>query len=144
MPSLRERALGYLARREHSRAELARKLSPHGEADEIAALLDALEQERLLSDGRFAESLRHTRQGRYGSLRLRHELQQKGVAAGQAEREVELARVSDLEHARAVWLKKFGAPPADARERARQMRFLLGRGFPMDVAVRVVGGREVD
>lgn len=144
MPSLRERALGYLARREHSRAELARKLSPHGEADEIAALLDALERERLLSDARFAASLRQSRQGRHGSLRLRHELQQKGVAGDQAAGEVALARESDLENARAVWLKKFGAPPADARERARQVRFLLGRGFPLDVATRVVGGREED
>lgn len=136
--------MGYLARREHSRAELARKLSPHGEADEIAALLDALERERLLSDARFAESLRHTRQGRYGSLRLRHELHQKGVAGDQAEREVAQARESDLENASAVWLKKFGTPPADGRERAKQVRFLLGRGFPMDVATRVVGGRDED
>lgn len=144
MPSLRERALALLARREHSRAELARKLSAHGEADEIAALLDALEQERLLSDDRFAESLRNTRQGRYGSLRLRQELRDKGVAAGRIAEEVERARAADLEAARAVWDKKFGTPPTDARDRARQMRFLLGRGFPMEVAVRVVGGREAD
>jgi regulatory protein len=144
MPSLRERALALLARREHSRAELARKMSAHAEADEIAALLDALERERLLSDDRFAESLRNTRQGRYGSLRLKQELRDKGVAAGRIAQEVELARASDLAAARAVWEKKFGAPPEDAKDRARQMRFLLGRGFPMEVAARVVGGREDD
>jgi regulatory protein len=144
MPSLRERALALLARREHSRAELARKMSAHAEADEIAALLDALERERLLSDDRFAESLRNTRQGRYGSLRLKQELRDKGVAAGRIAQEVELARASDLAAARAVWEKKFGAPPENAKDRARQMRFLLGRGFPMEVAARVVGGREDD
>lgn len=144
MPSLRERALALLARREHSRQELARKLAAHGEADEIARLLDDLVRENLLSDRRFAESLRASRQGRYGSLRLRAELREKGVAAEGAAREVELAGAHDLEAARAVWTKKFGTPPADARERGRQMRFLLGRGFPMEVAARVVGGREDD
>lgn len=142
MPSLRDRALGYLARREHSRAELARKLSAHGEADEIAVVLEKLVAEGLLSDDRFAESLRHTRQGRYGSLWLKQELRQKGVAEEHVAREVGLARDADLTQARLVWRKKFGAPPADAKERARQMRFLLGRGFPMEVATRVVGGEE--
>jgi regulatory protein len=52
------------------------------------------------------------------------------------------AREADLSAARAVWRKKFGALPADAKERARQQRFLLGRGFPADVVRRVVGGEE--
>jgi regulatory protein len=138
--SLRERALNLLARREHSRVELARKLAPHGEADEIAALLDQLEARKQLSDARYAESLTHARAGKYGSRRLAHELREKGVGEGLIADAVAEAREGDLAAARAAWAKKFDAPAADANERARQYRFLLGRGFPAEVVRRVVGG----
>ncbi|MDR3395898.1 MAG: recombination regulator RecX [Parasulfuritortus sp.] len=140
--TLRERALNLLARREHSRVELARKLSPHGEADEIAALLDRLEQENMLSNARYAEGLAHTRAGRHGSLRLKSDLREKGVPESVIADVLADARESDLAAARAVWNKKFGQPPVDAAERGKQMRFLAGRGFPLDVVRRVVGGGE--
>lgn len=138
--TLRERALGMLARREHSRAELARKLGPHGEADEIAAVLDDLERENLLSNARFAEMLAHARTGRHGSVRLKAELREKGVPAEVIEATLSEARDNDLAAAQAVWLKKFGTPPGNAAERARQMRFLAGRGFPAEVIRKVLGG----
>jgi len=141
-PGLRERALKLLARREHSRAELARKLSPHGEVDEIAALLDQLEARKQLSDVRYAESLTHVRAGKYGSRRLAHELREKGVGEGLIADAVAEARAGDLAAARAAWAKKVGAAPTDANERARQYRFLLGRGFPAEVVRRVVGGED--
>lgn len=134
--------MNYLARREHSRTELARKLSQHGEAVDIAALLDQLERENLLSNARYAESLAHSRAGRHGSVRLKSELREKGVPEAILAEVVRQARDGDLAAARAVWSKKFGEPPADARERAKQQRFLLGRGFPGDVVRRVVGGEE--
>jgi regulatory protein len=140
--TLRERALNLLARREHSRAELARKLAPHGEADELAALLDDLERENLLSNARYAEMLAHARSGRHGSLRLKADLREKGVAAAVIESTLADARETDLETARAIWLKKFGQLPRDAAERAKQMRFLASRGFPAEVVRRVVGGAE--
>ncbi|NWG87080.1 MAG: recombination regulator RecX [Hydrogenophilaceae bacterium] len=142
--SLRERALNLLARREHSRAELARKLAAYGEADEIAALLDRLEARNHLSDARYAEAVRHARSGKYGSRRLAHELREKGVSETLVESAVAEARESDLSVARAAWAKKFGVLPADAKERARQHRFLLGRGFPAEIVRRVVGGGEDD
>jgi regulatory protein len=140
--SLRKRALGLLARREHSRAELARKLSAHAEADEITTLLDQLEQEGLLSNSRYAESLANARLGRHGSRRLKAELEDKGVPAAVVAEVILGARENDLESARAVWAKKFGRLPADAVERARQMRFMAGRGFPADVVRRVLGGED--
>lgn len=142
--TLRERALNLLARREHSRVELARKLSLHGQADEIAALLDTLEQENLLSNTRYAEGLAHVRAGRHGSLRLKADLREKGVPESVVAEVVGEAREKDLAAARAVWVKKFGNPPAGAAERAKQMRFLAGRGFPADVVRRVVGGSDDD
>jgi regulatory protein len=140
--TLRERALNLLARREHSRAELARKLSPHGEADEVEALLDTLERENLLSNERYAESLANSRSGRHGSLRLKADLRDKGVPDAVIADVMLSARDQDMAAARAVWLKKFGTLPRDAVERAKQIRFLAGRGFPLDVIRRVVGGED--
>lgn len=138
----RERALNFLARREHSRAELARKLSAHAEADEITALLDDLERENLLSNTRYAEMLAHARAGRHGSVRLKADLRDKGVPTAVIDQAVAEARDTDLAAARAVWLKKFGQAPSNAAERAKQMRFLAGRGFPAEIVRRVVGGED--
>lgn len=140
--TLRERALNLLARREHSRAELARKLAPHVEDEDLDSLLDDLEREKLLSNTRYAEMLAHARSGRHGSLRLKADLRDKGVPAEVMESTLAEAREQDLDAARAVWLKKFGEAPRDAAERVKQMRFLAGRGFPLDVVRRVVGGEE--
>lgn len=140
--TLRERALNLLARREHSRAELARKLSTHVVDEDLDALLDDLEREKLLSNARYAEMLAHARVGRHGSLRLKADLRDKGVPSEILEATLAKARENDLQTARAVWQKKFGEPPRDAAERARQMRFLAGRGFPAEVVRRVVGGED--
>ena len=71
--TLRERALGLLARREHSRVELARKLAPHAEsAEELEALLDDLCARRLLSDERYVEMRLNARAARFGNARLVH------------------------------------------------------------------------
>lgn len=144
MSTLRERALALLARREHSRVELARKLAPHDEFGEAGVLLDELQREGLLSDSRYAEALAHSRAGRHGSLRLKADLRDKGVGEADAAEAMAEARANDLATARAVWAKKFDAPPTNAGERAKQMRFLAGRGFPLDVIRRVIGGMEDD
>lgn len=141
--SLRQHALDLLARREHSRVELGRKLARHAEeGDDLDALLDNLEQAGLLSNARYAETLAHARAGRHGSLRLKADLRDKGVPETAMAEVMAEARSADLEAARTVWAKKFGELPSDAAERARQMRFLAGRGFPLDIVRRVVGGGD--
>lgn len=134
--------MNILARREHSRAELARKLAPHAEADEIDALLDVLEQENLLSNARYVEMLAHARAGKHGSLRLKADLREKGVPEGDMSDALEVARMRDMEAARAVWRKKFGELALDSAGRARQYRFLANRGFPSEVIRRVIGGLD--
>ena len=128
--SLKARALRYLSTREHSRSELARKLVRYaGEDDDVDALLNELEASKFLSEERFAESLVHRRAARFGNSRILRELQQHGIDAD-ALAEVKSTLAQD-ETARAVevWRKKFSQPPANATERAKQMRFLLQRGF---------------
>ena len=128
--SLKGRALRYLSMREHSRLELARKLQRYlQEGDDIEALLDWLEQAKFLSQSRFVESMIHRRAARFGNNRIVQELQSHGVqgaALGQAKAALQTDEVA---RARKVWLGKFDAPPTDAASRAKQIRFLMQRGF---------------
>ena len=136
---LRERAMRLLARREHSRAELARKLGQSGfNACDIQPLLDEFEQKRWLSDRRFAESYVADHRSRAGAVKLAFDLRQRGVADNIIEAVLSDNRDSELERAQAVWQKKFGSAPTDMAEKARQMRFLQSRGFGAEVIRRVV------
>lgn len=140
--SLRERALGLLARREHSRAELARKLGLAGfDAGEVTPLLDEFEEKNWLSDRRFAESYVADHRAKSGNIKLAYELRQRGVSNEIIELALEEQHDNELERAREVWQKKFGIPPADEAEKAKQMRFLQGRGFTLE-ATRSAMGNE--
>ncbi|NVI02743.1 recombination regulator RecX [Paraburkholderia youngii] len=128
--SLKARALGYLSRREYSRAELARKLKPYvEETDSLDTVLDSLEAENWLSDSRFAESLVHRRASRLGTSRILGELKQHALNPAVVEEASAQLRETELARAQAVWLKKFGQLPQTPAERAKQARFLASRGF---------------
>jgi regulatory protein len=174
--SLKGRALQWLAQREHSRAELRRKLMRHALAEvhaaeshaaeppaaqaqagtgrvahqqppaaRVDALLDWLEAHRYLSQERFIESRVHARTSRFGNLRIRQELKQHElVLPAEAARAL---KDTELQRAREVRERKFAAPPEGHLERARQARFLAGRGFSPEVIQRVlrgVGSRDDD
>jgi regulatory protein len=143
--SLRERALRLLARREHSRRELAQKLAPHADhPEDIERLLDDFEGQGWLSEHRVVEQVVHARRRRVGARAIARELAGKGVSADAIAAAMPGLRAGELESARAVWARKFGRPPRGAAERARQVRFLQGRGFGLDVIMKVVGGRLAD
>lgn len=128
-------AVGLLARREHSRAELQHKLGARGfAAADIELLLDRLAVQRLQSDARFAASYTRLRSGRgYGPQRIRAELRARGVDTDLVETELATATVAaDVPRVEDVWRRKFvGRLPQDKHERARQMRFLQQRGFSL-------------
>lgn len=146
-PSLKGRALRLLSQREHSRAELERKLAPHEEVPgELAKALDELQARDFINDGRAVDSLVNRRAGKLGSARIQQELAQKGLSGEAVAEALEGLKETELGRAQAVWRKKFDAPPQDPQERAKQMRFLLTRGFNAEVVRRVVkgGGRGED
>jgi regulatory protein len=125
-------AVRLLARREHSRAELARKLGRRGVPEDlVAATLEALGARRLQSDTRYAETLVASRIGRgQGPVRIRRELAEQGVSAAEIDAALDAAEADWFELAREVRRRRFGAaPPTDWNERARQARFLEYRGF---------------
>jgi regulatory protein len=143
--SLRERALAMLARREHTRAEMARKLSPYSESPEqVDQLLDALAARGWLSEARFAESRANTLARKFGSRKIEHDLSSRGVSAEVVEHTVEQARTQELDNCRAAWRRKFGVLPRNAAERGRQMRFLAGRGFSAEAVRQVLKAGEGD
>jgi regulatory protein len=143
--SLKGRALGYLSRREYSRAELSRKLVPYTEdADALEALLDSLQREGWLSDARFAESVVHRRAARMGAGRIVSELKRHAVGEALIEEVSTQLRETELVRARAVWQKKYGQLPETPSERARQARFLAARGFSMSIIGKILKGIEDD
>lgn len=142
--SLKGRALRYLSQREHSRPELERKLARYTEEpDALAKALDELQAKGYISEARVVESVLHQRAAQFGSLRLRQELQHKGVAPAAIAEAVAGLKDSELERATALWRRRFETP-TDAKERARQTRFLLARGFSSAVVARVLKGDTED
>ena len=136
---LKARALRLLARREHTRAELARKLAPDAESPEVLeVLLGQLEGRKQLSDERYAEARAHRLSQKFGALRVRRELVAKGVEREAAARFAADAEKTDLERARSILARKYRMPAASPSERARRMRFLLSRGFSGDVIRRAL------
>ena len=133
---LKARALRFLVRREHSRDELARKLAPYAESNEILeGVLRELESRKQLSNERFAETRANWMARKYGAARIREDLKQKGVEAEL------LARVSiegELERARAILQRKYREAATSREERAKRARFLQSRGFSGDVIRRLL------
>ncbi|HEY3048568.1 MAG TPA: recombination regulator RecX [Polaromonas sp.] len=143
--SLKGRALRLLAAREHSRAELERKLAAHEETPgQLAQLLDELQAKDFISEARVVESVINRRAARYGAARIKHELQGKGLGAEALAEAMDGLKATELERACEVWRRKFDAPALDAAGRAKQMRFLAARGFSGDVIRRVVSQADED
>ena len=129
--ALKARALRHLVRREHSRAELARKLAPHAESPQaLESVLDLLLSKKQQSDERFASERARVLSRKYGASKIRHDLRARGVADEVIER---VSAGAELERARAILEKKFPLPPQSREESAKRARFLQGRGFSYDV-----------
>lgn len=138
---LKGRALRLLARREHSRAELARKLAPHaGSGAAVETLLAQMQARKQVSDERFAEARAYQLSRKYGAERVRRDLLAKGVAEDVAARLAADSRRGDLERAHAILARKYRSPATTPKERARRIRFLQSRGFSQDVIRGALGG----
>ena len=142
-PLLRARAMRFLARREHSRAELRRKLAPVVAAGEdLELLLDDLARRGWLSDARFAEISIRSKARRFGPLKLAHELRAKGVDEEAIAAGFRAAGADGASSLEGVWGSRFRAAPGNDREWARQVRFLQGRGFALDDIFRYLKQME--
>lgn len=138
--SLRSTATRMLARREYGRAELAERLITRGApAAEVATLLDEFERLGYLSDARFAQALVAQKAGRFGRRAIVHALKQKQVAPEAAMAAMATLEGSDeLAEATTLWRRRYGVPPSDERAKARQVRFLMSRGYSLSIALKVL------
>ena len=131
----RKKAMDYLARREHGRAELLTKLSNFGfDADAADDAVAQLVEDNLQSDARFVDAFISSRinQGK-GPVKIRADLRERGIASAVVENGLEDAEQDWYALAIEVRQKKFTSEqPADFNEKARQMRFLQSRGFETD------------
>lgn len=144
--AVRRAAMDLLARREHGRVELSRKLRLRGAPSElIDPALDRLADEGLLSEARYLESfVRMRANAGYGPLRIREELAQRGLAREAIEQALRDSGFDWNAQLYEVWLGKFGELPGDQCERARQGRFLSYRGYPLDMIGRLLRGGSYD
>ncbi len=169
-PSLKARALRLLSQREHSRAELAKKLGDYlslqaraeraskeqnrgqenspmdtpvlSQEAQIAAVLDDFEKRGWLSDVRFAEALVRRRSERYGVRKIKDELQRAGVASDASATLLDGLKHTEFERAKELFERKFGEIAQDQKMRARQYRFLVSKGFNPEIVAKVIGGRQ--
>jgi regulatory protein len=140
--ALKARALRHLARREHSRAELARKLAPHAESPAVLqSLLNELEGKKQLSDERYAEARAHWLSRKYGAARIRRDLKAHGVADAVADR---VSSAGDLDKARAILARRYRHAPATREETAKRVRFLQSRGFSFETIRTALRVDEAD
>ncbi|MBD9632652.1 recombination regulator RecX [Pseudomonas sp. PDM19] len=144
--AVRRVAMDLLARREHGRAELSRKLRQRGATqDLIDPALDRLAEEGLLNESRYLESYIASRaRAGYGPVRIREELSQRGLPRSEIDGALSESDVDWSENLREVWRRKFARLPQDARERAQQGRFLSYRGYSMEAISRLLSGRRSD
>ncbi|MFH6601349.1 recombination regulator RecX [Ectopseudomonas khazarica] len=141
--AVRRAAMDLLARREHGRVELTRKLRKRGAPQElIEAALQRLSEEGLLSEARYLESfVAYRARAGYGPQRIREELGQRGLERGDIDQALRESAIDWFESLRETWQRKFaGQLPMDARERARQGRFLAYRGYSLDMIGRLLRG----
>jgi regulatory protein len=137
---LKARALRHLVRREHSRAELARKLAPHADSPQaLEAVIAQLASKGQLSDERFAEVRARALSRKYGAARIRHDLRAKGVDEAIVDA---VSAEGEVERAKAILARKYHEPAATREERAKRARFLQSRGFSIDVITRLLRGSE--
>lgn len=135
---LKARALRYLVRREHSREELSRKLSPYAESPEILeGTLNWLESTNKLSNQRFAEARAHQLARKYGAAKIRQDLKARGID------DYPVSAEGDVERARQILARKYREPATTREERAKRARFLQGRGFSYDT-IRSVLSTELE
>ena len=137
--SLKAQAVRLLARREYARDDLEQRLIAKGaERDEVVAVLDELSVQGLLSNERFAHALVAQKSGSYSRRSIRGELKRKGVSGEAIEGALGDAPVEDEAAMLALWQRRFGTPPSNDREKARQIRFLQSRGFELSAIFKML------
>jgi len=146
---LKKRALYYLGKREYSRLELFKKINAYAielelDNQNIKDTLNDLESDNWLSDQRFTEQFIFSKKGKYGAEKIRYELKNRGVNEDIINNELFKIKIESYSLAKKVWSKKFSETPKSLEERAKQIRFLQGRGFDIELIKKILSGKSFD
>ena len=144
-PDPRRKALELLTRREHSRRELARKLTARGvERATAQAVVDAMAENGWQDDARFAQALVRARVASgHGPIRIRAELQQHGLSSELIQTALDDSETDWNALALALLQRRFGANlTRERKEIARRGAFLQRRGFDLE-SIRYAMDSEV-
>jgi regulatory protein len=137
--SLRAQAIRLLARREYARSDLEQRLIAKGAPrSEVGPVLDELIAQGYLSDARYARAMATRKAGGYSRRSIAEGLKSRGIARTDIERALVEAETDDEKALRALWQRRFGKPPMDEREKARQVRFLQARGFALSAIFKLL------
>ena len=140
---LLSRALALLSRRDASRAEFIAKLIAAGyEKSEVEGAADWCLSQGFLNETRYVEGAARRLSAKYGVSRVTHTLRSKGVTEEAIAGITSDLKDNELAQARALWLRKFREPPADANAKAKQIRYLQSRGFSFAIIKQVIRGDE--
>jgi regulatory protein len=140
---LKARAISLLARREYSRSELRGKLLAGVERDTVAAadveaMLDELAALGYLSDARFATAITQQKSRGFSKRSIGATLKASGVSSDIAADALASVELDDSATLVALWRRRFGRAPANDKEKARQVRFLQSRGFPLSAIFKLL------
>jgi regulatory protein len=153
---LRNKALRLLTTREHSKEELLRKLAQakarvarknsqtrdrdeqQRDKSDLETLVDDLAAQGWQSDERYAEAMIRRLTGQASRRYIAEKLAHAGIKKETAEIALATIEQDDRDVATALWSRRFGVPPLSEKERQRQVRFLLSRGFHLSDAFRII------
>jgi len=137
--NLRAKALDFLSRRDYSYQELFNKLKKYSDDDnEIITILDEMVSKKFLNEERYIENFIHSKSKKFGSLKIKYLLNNNVKNSELVNQLYAEAQVDELQTASEQLSKKYRQPPSDNKERAKYIRFLLNRGFSMDIAIQAI------
>jgi len=144
--SLKARAIALLARRDYARTELRAKLvggradaeSAEADSADVDAVLDELAAQGFLSDARFAQGMVRQKSGGYSKRAIGASLKARGVDGAAATDALAGVEIDDHDAMVALWRRRFGTPPVNDKEKARQVRFLASRGFSLSAIFKLL------
>ncbi len=137
--NLYAKALAMLSRRDHSQQEIINKLRKFtSDIAQINATINTLQEQGYLNDQRYSANFIEWNSAKSGPLKLRYQLKNKGIASDLIEAMLADSATDELQVAYALWQRKFAGKIATSpKEKARQIRFLLSRGFSYDIITQV-------
>ena len=143
--SLLGRGIRYLSLREHSEAEIRKKLHPYAEnEEELNHVILQLKSKNFLSNERFSDSLIYKKANTLGSHRIAYELRQHDLDPEIISKHLVNLNKSESRRAYDVWLKKFGTLAKEPKDLAKQIRFMVSRGFDQELVYRIVRGKTLE